>query len=134
MNAALVPAFLFSEELLRLAPSRCNVAYDILVFVGEALFRRHQTTQEVCAELIARNVQISNSEVAYLGAAVFAGMVKMHLRLWPRLSRPLQPLRTPNSCPLPQLIHWPFEFFRASTAGTATASLSIVRLLYSQSA
>jgi hypothetical protein len=56
-----------SEELLRFAPSRCNVAYDILVFVGEALFRRHQTILEVRAELIVRNVRLSNSEIAYLG-------------------------------------------------------------------
>lgn len=46
-----------SETLLRLVATRCNVAYDVLVFVGEALFRRHRNSQEVRAELIARNVR-----------------------------------------------------------------------------
>jgi hypothetical protein len=56
-----------SDNLLRLVASRSNVAYDVLVFVGQALFQRHRNSQEVRAELIARNVRLSVSEVEYLG-------------------------------------------------------------------
>lgn len=79
-----------SEELLRLAPSRCNVAYDILVFVGEALFRRHQTTEEVRAELIARNVRLSNSEIAYLGRKFITFLAAGHHRATPRIRKAMQ--------------------------------------------
>jgi len=79
-----------SEELLRLAPSRCNVAYDILVFVGEALFRRHQTTQEVRTELIARNVRLSNSEIAYLGRKFITFLAAGHHRVTPRIRQAMK--------------------------------------------
>jgi hypothetical protein len=72
-----------SEELLRLVPSRCNVAYDTLVFVGEALFRRHQTTLEVRAGLIARNIYISDSEIAYLGRKFITFLAAGHRRATP---------------------------------------------------
>jgi hypothetical protein len=79
-----------SEELLRLAPSRCNVAYDILVCVGEALFRRHQTTEEVRAELIARNVRLSSSEIAYLGRKFITFLAAGHHRAAPRIRQTMK--------------------------------------------
>jgi hypothetical protein len=79
-----------SEDLLRLAPSRWNVAYDTLVFVGEALFRRHQTTQEVRAELIARNVRLSNSEIAYLGRKFITFLAAGHHRVTPRIRQAMK--------------------------------------------
>jgi len=79
-----------SEDLLRLAPSRCNVAYDTLVFVGEALFRRHQTTQEVRAELTARNVRLSNSEIAYLGRKFITFLAVGHNRATPRVRQAMK--------------------------------------------
>jgi hypothetical protein len=56
-----------SRELARLVPAGCNFGYDILVYVGQALFLRHRRSQEVSDELAARNVCISPSEVEYLG-------------------------------------------------------------------
>lgn len=79
-----------SEALLRLAPSRCNVAYDVLVFVGEALFRRHQTTQEVRAGLIAQNVRLSNSEIAYLGRKFITLLAAGHHRATPRIRQAMK--------------------------------------------
>lgn len=79
-----------SEELLRLAPSRCNVGYDILVFVGEALFRNHQTTEEIRAQLIARNVHISNSEIAYLGRKFITFLAAGHHRATPKIRRTMK--------------------------------------------
>ncbi|GAB6194664.1 hypothetical protein JCM39068_44230 [Desulfocastanea catecholica] len=79
-----------SEELLRLAPSRCNVAYDILVFVGEALFRRHQTILEVRAGLIVRNVRLSNSEIAYLGRKFITFLAAGHHRATPGIHQAMK--------------------------------------------
>jgi hypothetical protein len=79
-----------SEELLRLAPSRCNVAYDTLVFVGEALFRRHQTTLEVRAGLIAKNVYLSDSEIAYLGRKFITFLAAGHHRATPGIRQAMK--------------------------------------------
>ena len=79
-----------SEELLRLAPSRCNVGYDILVFVGEALFRNHQTTQEVRAGLIAKNVRLSNSEISYLGRKFITFLAAGHHRATPKIHQAMK--------------------------------------------
>ncbi len=58
-----------SDTMLRLAASRSNVAFDVLVFVGQALFRRQRCSREVRAELIARNVRLSTSEIDTLAAS-----------------------------------------------------------------
>jgi len=79
-----------SEELLQLVPSRCNVAYDTLVFVGEALFRRHQTTLEVRAGLIARNIYLSDSEIAYLGRKFITFLAAGHHRATPRIRQAMK--------------------------------------------
>ncbi len=50
-------------------PSRCNVVFDILVFVVQALFRRHRNIKEVQAELRSCNVQLCASEIDYLALA-----------------------------------------------------------------
>jgi hypothetical protein len=55
-----------AEELSRLAPSGCTFGYEVLVFVGKALFLRHRRTEEVVEELRARQIRLSPSEVGYL--------------------------------------------------------------------
>jgi hypothetical protein len=74
-----------SEALLRLVPSRCNVAYDVLVFVGDALFKRCRTTQEVLAELADRNVRLSPSEIDYLGRKFIMYLAMGHRQATPRI-------------------------------------------------
>jgi hypothetical protein len=79
-----------SETLLRLVASRCNVAYDVLVFVGEALFRRHCNSQEVRAELIARNVRLSASEIEYLGRKFITYLALGHKMATPRIRQTME--------------------------------------------
>jgi hypothetical protein len=55
-----------SRALLQLTQSHCKVAYDVLVFVGRALFQRYRTAEEVRIELLGRNIRLSASEVDYL--------------------------------------------------------------------
>jgi hypothetical protein len=79
-----------SEALARLVASRCNVAHDVLVFAGEALFRRHRTSREVRAELIARNVRLSVSEIEYLGRKFIMYLALAHRQAGPRLRQAME--------------------------------------------
>ena len=56
-----------AEELNRLVPSGSTFGYDVVTFVGKALFLRHRHANEVVEELRARHVRLSASEVGYLG-------------------------------------------------------------------
>jgi hypothetical protein len=78
------------DALLTLVESRCNVAYDVLVFVGEGLFRRHRTSREVRAELIARNVRLSVSEIEYLGRKYITCLALAHRRATPRIRHAME--------------------------------------------
>lgn len=72
-----------SDALLLLVPSRCNVAYDVLVFVGQALFQRYRNIEEVRIELLVHNVSISASEIGYLGRKFI-----MYMAIGHRLATP----------------------------------------------
>lgn len=56
-----------SEYLLRVVKSRSNVTFDVLVFVGRALYQRHLSLEKVQTELLLCNVKLSISEIDYLG-------------------------------------------------------------------
>ncbi|MFQ5582692.1 MAG: transposase [Mariprofundaceae bacterium] len=55
-----------SDQLAKLVAPGANFGYDILVYVGEALFLRHRRSREITVELQARNIRISPSEVDLL--------------------------------------------------------------------
>jgi len=74
-----------SEPLLAMAPHRCNVAFDVLVFVGRALFQRYRNLEEVQTELMARNVRLSTSEIDYLGRKFITYLALAHRRVIPRI-------------------------------------------------
>jgi hypothetical protein len=74
-----------SHALLQLVPARSNVAYDVMVFVGRAMYQRHRTTEEIRAELAVRNVFLSPSEINYLGRRFILYLVHAHQRAIPRI-------------------------------------------------
>jgi len=76
-----------SDDLLVIVPSRCNVAYDVMVFIGRALFLRHRNTEEVCAELVLRNVRLCASEIDYLGRKFISFLAMAHRQATPRIRR-----------------------------------------------
>jgi hypothetical protein len=61
------PTIYAAEELRGLAPSGGTFGYDVLVWIGQALFLRHWQVQEIVEELAERHVRLSPSEVGYLG-------------------------------------------------------------------
>jgi hypothetical protein len=74
-----------SAELLQLVPERCRLGYDVLVFVGQTLFRRHRSVEEIMVELRARNLTISPSEVEYLGKEFIVYLALCHREAAPKL-------------------------------------------------
>ena len=74
-----------SNDLLAIVPPRCNVAYDVMVFIGRSLFLRHRNTEEVRAELVLRNVRLSASEVDYLGRKFISFLAMAHRQATPQI-------------------------------------------------
>jgi hypothetical protein len=74
-----------SEVLLQQVPKWCNVGYDVLVYIGRALFQRYRTIQEVRDELYKQNVLISNSEISYLGHRFITYLATCHQRSAPEI-------------------------------------------------
>lgn len=56
-----------SEQLRSLVPPAANFGYDVLVYVGKALYITHHNEEEVVTELSQKNIQISPRGVSLLG-------------------------------------------------------------------
>lgn len=56
-----------SEDLKALTPHRCTFGYDVIVYVGYALFVHCRSEKEIVKELAARNISISDREISFLG-------------------------------------------------------------------
>ena len=76
-----------AEELNRLVPSGSTFGYDVVTFVGKALFLRHRRANEVVEELRARHVRLSASEVGYLGKEFVIYLALAHRQSAPRLKK-----------------------------------------------
>lgn len=67
-----------AEELGRLVSPASNFGYDVVVYVGKALFLQHRNGQEIVSELSAKNVRMSQSEVYVLGRKFIALLAMAH--------------------------------------------------------
>jgi hypothetical protein len=74
------------EELQRLVPPGATFGYDVLVYVGQALFLRHRNEAEVVTELAQHNVRISPREVSVLGMKFIVYLALAHRRRAPALA------------------------------------------------
>jgi hypothetical protein len=74
-----------SDTLLQWVPPRSNVAYDVMVSVGRAMYQRHRTTEEIRAELASCNVFLSPSEIHYLGRRFILYLARAHRQAIPRM-------------------------------------------------
>ena len=85
-NQTVYPA----EALKGLAPSGCRFGYDVMVLVGQGLFRRHRRTDEIVDHLLLEhNVPISGSEVEYLGKKFVVYLALAHRQSAPALKEVL---------------------------------------------
>jgi len=74
-----------SKELSRLVPPSCNFGYDVLVYVGKAIFLRHLPDMVIIEQLSRKNIEISPSEIAYLGKKFIAYLTVAHRNSAPRI-------------------------------------------------
>jgi hypothetical protein len=74
-----------SDSLLQWVPARSNVAYDVMVFIGQSMYQRHRTTEEIRAELASCNVFLSPSEINYLGRKFILYLARAHRQAIPRI-------------------------------------------------
>ena len=79
-----------SGELRRLVEPGCNFGYDVLAYVGRALFLRHRRSQEVRDELAAQNVHISLREVDYLGKKFIVYLAIAHRQAAPSIKQAMR--------------------------------------------
>jgi len=79
-----------SSELRNLVPSGCNFGYDIMVYVGLAIFVRYRKNEEIINELAARNVLISSSEIDYLGKKFITYLALAHQQSTGRIQRAMR--------------------------------------------
>lgn len=55
------------EELERLVPHKCTFGFDVMVYVGKALFVQCLGEQEIIKKMKERNIPVSDREISYLG-------------------------------------------------------------------
>ncbi len=84
------PTVYTSAELDRLAPPGCTVGYDVLVWVGKALFLRDRQPEEIVQELSAHHLALSTSEVGYLGKKFVVYLALAHRQASPRLRKAMR--------------------------------------------
>lgn len=81
---------LYSEALRRLVPRCCNMVWDVVVFVGRALFERHRNVEQFRQALVVRNVDLCASEIEYLGQKFITYLAIAHRRATPNINRAMQ--------------------------------------------
>jgi len=67
-----------SEALSKLVPHLCNYGYDVMVYIGKAMFLRHRQGPEIREELAEKNVPISVNEVYYLAEKFIVYLAALH--------------------------------------------------------
>jgi len=67
-----------SQELRRLAPERCRFGYDVMEYVGRAMFLDFRRNAEIADDLKSRNIELSESEVSLLGKKFIVYLALAH--------------------------------------------------------
>jgi hypothetical protein len=67
-----------SQQLRSLVAPSCNFGYDVLVYVGNAIFLHHLPDLVIVDQLARKNIHISQSEIAYLGKKFIAYLTVAH--------------------------------------------------------
>ena len=79
-----------SQSLRYWVPKGCNVAWDVLVYVGRSLFQRHHSIERLRKQLLTRNVELSSSELEYLGHKFITYLALAHRQASPRINQAMQ--------------------------------------------
>jgi len=76
-----------SRQLRTLTPYRATFGYDVLVYVGHALFVRCDSEQQIIEDLGRKNILISQREIGFLGKKFIAYLAIAHQQSRQRLKQ-----------------------------------------------
>ncbi len=76
-----------SEQLRSLTPHRCTYGYDVLVYVGRALFLDNRNEKQIIEELSQKNVVISPRQIGVLGKKFIVYLALAHQQSRRRLKQ-----------------------------------------------
>jgi hypothetical protein len=76
-----------SRQLRSLTPYRCTYGYDVLVYIGGALFLHSRSEQQIIEELRRKNISISPREIGYLGRKFIVYLAIAHRQSRQRLKK-----------------------------------------------
>jgi hypothetical protein len=79
-----------SQELRGLSPARCTFGFNVLVYVGKAVFMRNRNVKEIVMELWEKNVSISEREIGYLGRKFIIYLALAHRESRKRLNEAMK--------------------------------------------
>jgi hypothetical protein len=67
-----------NEELEQVVSPHCKFGFDVIVYVGEALFVHHRSNSEIQQQLAEKNITISLRQIAYLGKKFITYLALCH--------------------------------------------------------
>jgi hypothetical protein len=79
-----------SDELKRLVPDGANYGFDVIEYVGRALFQKSHNEQRVRSALLAKGISISLSGVGGLGARFVSYLALCHEEICPNIKKLFQ--------------------------------------------
>ena len=79
-----------SDELRCLTPHRGKFGFDVIEFIGRALFLRCRNETEIQSELALRNIPISVSEIGFLGKRFIVYLLLAHKECQEELKQIMQ--------------------------------------------
>ena len=81
-----------SKELASLAPPRNTFGYDVMIYIGGAVFRHARNEREIRAHLQKRGISISASEVGLLANKYICYLACAHRETTAALRMHMQPI------------------------------------------
>jgi len=90
LSCAICNQVYFSEELSELVPEQCNFGFDVIVYVGQALFIYHRSDLSIQQLLTEKNISISLREIAYLGKKFIIYLALCHKACNDKLKKHMQ--------------------------------------------
>jgi len=70
-----------SEELRGLVPERCNIGYDVLVYVGQEFFLNSRNNEQIVMNLREKNVFVCRNEISYLAKKFIVYLALLHKKV-----------------------------------------------------
>ena len=74
-----------SEQLRALAPNKCTYGFDVIVYIGFALFVHCRSDRDIVKQLAKRNIFISERQIGYLGEKFITYLSIVHSQSKERL-------------------------------------------------